>query len=316
MPLIVLLLLLLPGNGQEWRQLAGKLEAVSELPTHRFGMRDNGGRSMDCLEVFQAPNRGAIFGVYHTMKDKVFSVHLAQTKDLTEWEHVVVLDSHASQAAIHQTAEGAFMIALEKDAPNSCWIRLLHYPHFASLIQGKHQRFIDLPRSLAPTAEGTPSFESVSIPDGDLSQSVIKLRFHFYERARVDQLAYGTLTGFQDWKAEPSPRLNREFKKLGGLGNLGDRDPFQWHGKKYYVQEIQGKAGDWGSWGIYLCDQKGSPLQKLEFKTPKKAAAFANPCVSLIRLPGRNEDSMVFTAFIHRRGTHPSEAGQMIGVIP
>ena len=269
---------------------------------------------MDCLEVFQPKGKTETYGVYHTLKNGIFSVHLATSKDLRTWTHLVELDEHASQAAIHETAEGSFLIAYEKDAPNSCWIGIRYYKDFDALTQGKMTHEYQIPRSLAPTAEGTPSFESVTIPDGDLVKSTIKLRFHFYKNARVDQLATGTLTNFKNWKATPSRELNKTFKKLGGLGNLGDRDPFQWNGKTYYLQEIQGKVGDWGSWGIYLCDSHGRPLKKLAFKTPKNATAFSNPSVSSLHLPN-GENKLLFSSFIHSRGTQAGETGQVISLI-
>jgi len=297
-----------------WKELARTLEDIPKAELHQFGLRDDDGRTMDCLEVIQPSKRLELLGFYHTFKNGAFSVHLAKSKDFNKWTHVTELDSHASQASIHQAKDGSFLMAYEKDAPNSCWIRIRHYENRAALTLGKFTKEIEIPRSLAPTAEGTPSFESVIIPDGNLSKSTIKLRFHFYKNARVDQLASGTLTNFKNWKATPSQKLNAAFKKLGGLGNLGDRDPFKWNGEKYYLQEIQGKVGDWGSWGIYLCDREGMPLKKLAFKTPRNATAFSNPSVSSIRtLTG--EEQLLFSSFIHSRGTKPGEKGQVFSLI-
>lgn len=313
---LLLLTTLVPGylTANDWAPLAEKLENLPQAELHRFSLHDNDGRSMDCLEVFQPTGKTNLYGVYHTFRKGVFSVHLATSKDLRTWTHLLELDKHASQAAIHETADGTFLMAYEKDAPNSCWIGIRFYKNLDALTQGKFTLEHHIPRSLAPTAEGTPSFESVTIPNGDLSKSTIKVRFHFYENARVDQLASGTLTNFENWKANPSSKLNDTFKKLGGLGNLGDRDPFQWNGEKYYVQEIQGKVGDWGSWGIYLCDAEGNPLKKLALKTPKNATAFSNPSVTSIRLPN-GQDKLIFSSFIHSRGTQPGEIGQLLSLI-
>lgn len=312
--LLLILLTAATAYGTDWQTLAEKLENIPEAESHQFGLHDSDGRTMDCLEVIQPKKRGDLLGVYHTLKRGTFSVHLAKSPDAEKWAHLVELDAHASQASLHEAEDGSFLMAYEKDAPNSCWIRLRHYRNQAELIEGTFSQEIDLTRSLAPTAEGTPSFESVDIPNGDLSKSTIKLRFHFFKDVRVDQLASGTLTHFKDWKAEPSHDLNEAFRKLGGLGNLGDRDPFQWQGKTYYVQEIQGKVGDWGSWGIYLCDADGRPLKKLAFKTPKNATAFSNPSVSSFRSL-TNDDKLLFSAFIHSRGTKPGEKGQVVSLI-
>ena len=93
-------------------------------------------------------------------------------------------------------------------------------------------------------------------------------------------------------------------------------DRFDWQGKHYYLQEAQGEAGDWSSWGIYLCDQQGLPVKKLEFATPLGATAFANPSVSNVRLPETSKNVMVFSAFIHSHKTDPKEAGQFLMVLP
>lgn len=312
--IFLIILTTLSASGAEWEKLAKLFEDLTAAEMHQFGVRDNNGRTMDCLEVFQPAGQPELFGIYHSLANGIFSIHLAKTRDLKTWTHLIAFDSQASQAAIHEAKDGGFLIAYEKDAPNSCWIRIRHYKDRAALVEGKFTGEFDIPRSLAPTAEGTPNFESVVLPGGDVSKSTIKLRFHYFRNARVDQLASGTLTNFKHWKAAPSAKLNTAFRKQGARGNLGDRDPFQWRGKTYYLQEIQKIAGDWGSWGIYLCDAEGLPLKKLAFKTPQNATAFSNPSVSSIR-SSTGELKLVFSAFIHSHGTHPTERGQVLSVV-
>ena len=310
------LLLLFPCLGGNWKHLVSALEQTKRASILEFGLKDNQENSMDCLEVFQIHESKELLGLYHSRVDGVFSVHLAATKNLTEWTRINTLETHASQATIHQLENGSFLIALEKDAPGSCWIKLLFYPNLESLKKAKSERVIDLPRSLAPTAEGTPNVESVEIKNETILDSTISLRFHFYQNAIVDQLAQGTLSQFKTWNCKPNQSLNNQFKSLGCYGNLGDRDPFEWQGEKFYLQEAQKKINEWGSWGIYLCDRTGSPLSKIEIKTPKKAQAFANPNISKITLPDSKQPSLVLTAFIHSSGTHRSEAGQFLMVLP
>ena len=270
---------------------------------------------MDCLDVFQERNghqRGYL-GVSHSLKNGVFSIHLTHSLDFKTWRHLKELDQHASQATVHVTNEGSFLLAYEKDAPNSCWIRLRLYPTIADLESGKFSREIDIPRSLAPTAEGTPSFEEVKTSARDFSKSEIKLRFHYFQNVRVDQLASGTLTDFRKWKSTPSTRINSTLKKLGGNGNLGDRSKFSWKGNSYYLQEVQGTRLDWGTWGISLCDSNGFPLGKLRPRTPGNSTAFSNPAISRVK-GARGNPLLVFSAFLHSKGSAPGEAGQMLAV--
>lgn len=301
---------------EQWSPLVPKLENTNEAKLCIFQLRDDKGHGMDCLDIFQSsssPETG-YFGVSHSLKKGVFSVHLTHSTDFKNWTHLAELDQHASQATVHETENGSFLLAYEKDAPNSCWIRIRHYQNLEDFKIGRHSREIDIPRTLAPTAEGTPSFEKVVLKDGHLDRSQITLRFHYFENVRVDQLASGTLTNFKSWKAHPSKKINTALKKLGGLGNLGDRSKFIWQGETYYLQEVQNKRRDWGSWGIYLCDKNGQPLKKIDVTTPGKSTAFSNPSVTPVR-DINNQTLLVFTAFLHSKGTAPGEAGQFLAVI-
>ena len=296
--------------------LTSQLEELGKADLLAFKLRDNEERGLDCLEVFQArvSKDGRCLGVSHSLKNGVFSVHLSESIDLQKWKHVVELDQHGSQATIHETDDGAFLLAYEKDAPNSCWIRLRFYPDMTALRAGKYTREIDLHRTLAPTAEGTPSFEKVEIKNGDLFNSEILLRFHYYKRAQVDQLASGSLTNFKIWKTTPSCPLSQAFIKLGADGNIGDRSKFIWKDQIFYLQEAQGTRRDWETWGLFLCDAEGRPLQKLKPRTPGKSTAFSNAAVSRI-VNGEGQELLVMTAFIHSKGSSPKESGQMLMAI-
>ncbi|MGI9239221.1 MAG: hypothetical protein ACR2RV_00380, partial [Verrucomicrobiales bacterium] len=254
------------------------------------------------------------YGVYHSSEGGVFSVHLASSVDMIHWKHVVSLDDHASQATIVATSHGGYLLAYEKDAPNSCWIRVRYYKDLEQLREGEFSDEFDVPRSLAPTAEGTPSFESVKFDGENLGQSEIGLRFHFFEDVRVDQLARGVLTGFKEWKAAPAGDVNAELKKLGWRGNLGDRAKFSWRSEDYYLQEVQRRRGDWRSWGVYLCDRDGMPLRALRLATHDEASAFCNPNARwFVDREGRRR--LAVTMFLPSEGSEPSESGQLLYII-
>lgn len=314
---LLLLFIAAPLLANEPAELIAGLEGATNPQTRVFQLRDNKGHGLDCLEVFQAchPKKPGYYGISHSLKNGVLSLHLTHSTDLHTWVHLAELDQNGSQGTMHQTADGAFLLAYEKDAPNSCWLRLRSYPDLAALSEGKFDSEYDIPRSLAPTAEGTPSFEKVEIKNGDLSQSQITLRFHYYQDAHVDQLARGTLTNFKGWKATPSAKLNQAFQKLGGKGNLGDRSKFSWQGQNYYLQEVQSTRLDWGSWGIFLCDQDGLPLQKIEIQTPGKSTPFSNPSVTKVLSPD-GKPLLILSAFLHRKGSAPQEVGQILMAFP
>ena len=272
---------------------------------------------MDCLKVFQplgSEHNGRYYGVYHHLKNGRFGIQLTKSSDLRTWQDITLLDEHASQPTVFVCEGGGILLAYEKDALNSCWIRLRYYENLTHLEEGTHAKEHDIPRSLAPTAEGTPSIESVTMGKKGIDHSEIHLRFHYFKRVRVDQLAEGKLRDFKHWQAKASDNINQAFINGGWNGNLGDRDPFTWKGQSYYLQETQGKRGDWSSWTINLCDEQGMPIRALSFQTDKDSKAFANPNATWIT-DLKNERKLVVTLFLPSEGNAPKESGTLLYVI-
>lgn len=293
------------------------VQSVPASELHVYKLKDDRGRGMDCLKVFQpavAPEAGVYYGVYHNYQQGVLVSHLARSKDFVTWTHLVELDNHASQPTIHSCDNGGFLLAYEHDEPDSVWIRIRYYEDLAAFRAGKFQRQFDMPRTLAPTAEGTPSFEVVRVGNAGIESSEIKLRFHYYWNRDVDQLAWGTLTNFESWTAEPAGDLNAEMREQGWLGNLGDRDKFRWRDQTYYLQEIQRTKGDWSSWRLGLCDEHGRLLQPLKIQTHQGSTAISNPHITWVR-DSNEQKKLVVTLFLHSNGNPPAERGVLLYVI-
>lgn len=303
-------------RAEDAASLIKHLESVQTAETYAYKLRDDQGRGMDCLKVFQHKGNapGEVMGVYHHRKGGIFSIHLARSSNLVNWTHLTALDRHASQATIWPCDNGAFLLAYEKDAPNSCWIRIRYYENQTSLISGKHVREFDIARTLAPTAEGTPSFESVTMDGNNLDASEIRLRFHYFRNVRTDQLARGTLSNFNSWDAASSDTINTELIKNGWRGNLGDRDKFIWQDKVYYLQEIQRTRNDWSSWRVCLCSKDGMPVHTLKIKTHNGSVAFANPNATWI-IDSHKRQRLIVTLFLPSEGNHPSESGTLLYVV-
>lgn len=297
--------------------LTRRLESVPAAEMSVYGLKDSLGRRMDCLEVFQPAGdaaAGVYYGVYHTPQAGVFVTHLARSTDLGTWSHVTALDTHASQPTVHPCADGSFLLAYEHDEPNSVWIRLRWYHNLAALETGVRDRQHDVHRTLAPTAEGTPSIESVTRLDRGIDSAEIRTRFHYYKDGQVDQLAEGTLTDFRSWKASPADAINARLVADGWLGNLGDRTRFTWHDKTFYLQEIQRQRGDWSSWRVCLCDATGMPIRPLAITTHAGATAFSNPSATWV-LDAHRRRRLVVTFFLPTEGNPPSEVGTLLFVI-
>jgi len=295
--------------------LVQRLEDVTGATVQVYKLRDDRGQGMDCLKVFQpVGTAGTYYGVYHHFQAGVLVTHLAQSIDLLQWTHLTALDDHASQPAIHVCDNGGYLLAYEHDEPNSVWIRLRYYDSLDNLLTAQFQRQFDIDRTLAPTAEGTPSFERVEIGPEGLEQSQVKLRFHYYKDGDVDQLATGTLVNFSQWQATADDELNQTLIAQGWRGNLGDRDQFTWQGQTYYLQETQQIRGEWGSWRLCLCDHRGYPLQPLAIRTPQGSTAFSNPHATWVQ-NAAGQRMLVVTLFLHSRGNPPAERGVLLYVI-
>jgi len=309
--------LVLELNAAGTDHLVEQLESVSEAETKIYQLKTSQGRGMDCLKVFQmmgSAHDGIYYGLYHRLEKGVFHVRLAKSNDLQIWHDLIVLDEHASQPTIYVGDDGRLLVAYEKDAPNSCWIRLRSYGDITYFEEGKFSREYDIQRSLAPTAEGTPSFESVTMGQGGVDDSEIRLRFHYFKNVRVDQLAFGTLKGFKSWKSESSDKINQALIANGWQGNLGDRDRFNWNDQAFYLQETQGKRGDWSSWRINLCDAHGMPIRTLQFQTDQQSTSFANPNATWV-MDAMHQRQLVVTLFLPSEGNHSTEAGTLLYVV-
>ena len=276
-----------PVSAANLPDLINHLESVPSAEAYVYQLKDDQDRAMDCLKILST-TQGQYMGISHSFKDGIFSVRLSHSKNLIDWQFLGVLDQHASQPNIWLTENGAYIVAYEKDTPNSCWIRLRFYPDLTHLRRAEFSAERDIQRALALTAEGTPSFESVKLVNNQLNQSEIHLRFHYYKRAKVDRLAEGQLINFCCWKAKPLDAINR--------------------------QEVQKKLYDWSSWRIALCDADGMPLKELSIETHHGSSSYANPNISWIKNE-KGEKKLVVTLFLPYEGNSPKEAGPLLYIV-
>lgn len=297
---------------QSFDQLAALLSDVTKAAAHRYAARDDRGRTLDCLKIFEL-GPGDYLGIYHAMEKGVFRLHAAHSTNLLDWQHRVELDAHASQGALWREKSGGFYLAYEHDVPKAVNIRLRHYANLASLWSGRFAREVDLPRTLAPTAEGTPSFDRVeegSSPD----QARVDLRIHYYREMKVDRAARGTLTGFTNWHATVEPAVDTALEARGVRGNIGDRDHIEFQGRSWLIQEGQLVRDDWASWRIYLLDPSASLCRELPIRTHRGSTSFANPSVTRLRDP-QGRRIYAVTLFLPTQGNARGEIGSLIYLV-
>lgn len=271
--------------------------------TQRFNAIDDTGRVLDSLNPVVFPD-GSMVGIHHTMSKGVFDLCLADSDDGMEWKHVRVLTPHGSQGELFRAKDESWWAAFEYDAPASVHVRLQRYRTLGALRKGEPLLDTTLPRTLAPTAEGTPSFESTS-------GNTAKLRLHYYKNGDVDRAASAEYRGQDRWVAKSEDRWNRGLEQLGVLGNIGGRTKIRMAGKDWYIQEGQLKKNDWSSWRLWLVDAKSQIPIEIQMRTPKESKSFANP--HAIRF-GSNREQLLMTVFMPSEGSNSLEKGSLISI--
>ncbi|MGC4043076.1 MAG: hypothetical protein QM758_04665 [Armatimonas sp.] len=270
---------------------------LGDLRQARFGLRDDTGATLDCLKIAPDP-AGGYLGVNHTMKDGVFHLRLTQSTDFINWRYLATLDTHASQGELLPLSNGTFVLAYEHDEPNSTFVRVRRYTSREDLIRGKFAMETTLGRTLAPTAEGTPSIERAT-------RDALTLRFHYYRNGDVDRAAKGTLR-VDSWTTEIDNGLNAAVEAYNVRGNIGGRTKFFLGGKPWYLQEGQLGKNDWASWRLFLLDGACRKALLLPLQTPGGSLSFANPFVGVFG------QTVVMTAFMPSEGNARGEAGAML----
>jgi hypothetical protein len=306
----------LPVTATPFDRLAALIPDVTTAAGYRYRLHDSDGASMDTLKVISAPD-GGYLGVYHATLRGRFTVKLARSSDLLTWRHVVDLDPDASQPTIAALSDGGFLLADEGSrnarTESGTWLRLHHYPSLAALLQARPDRSFEPPHSMVPSdrgAEGTPSIDGVTL-NPDLDHSLIRIGFHYFKDAKVDRQASGVLTDFADWVAVADERADDQLMAAGGSGKIGDRDSIELAGASLELVEAQLRNGDSSSWRIFLRQGSSGRVQRLEIRTHRGSAAFANPTLSLVSDPDGGR-VLVVTLFLPHSGAARGEAGELI----
>jgi hypothetical protein len=291
--------------------LIGALENVG-LATPRFGLHDDLGCPMATLKVVDSED--GYLGVYHCLLAGRYTVRLARSTDLAYWSVQAELDSNASQPTLARLPDGSFVLAAEADngsgvGPGRRWLRFRHYSGLAALFAAHPDRIFDAPHTLTAAtrgAEGTPNIYSARIAHG-ITTSRITVGFHYLSQG-LDRQARGELTGFRLWSARPENGLDAALAKVGLPGKHGDRDALTLGSTTVTVLEAQGERNRF--WHIALSRTPDSAIA-LPIRTPGRSRSFANPTVSLVRLP-TGQPGLVVTMYLPRTGAARKEAGELL----
>lgn len=303
-------------------RLAGLLD-VATADSFDANARDSLGRSLDGLEVVEAPPAGGVpgryLGVYHSLVNGVFVTQVATSDDLRRWTHRAELDTHASQPSIVTVPGGGFVLAVERDTPDARWVSVSnivvrHYAGWGDLVAGSFSAEANLPRSLAPTAEGTPELR-VRSWGGSPASSQIEITMHYFKSVLADRQAAGVLTNFDpaSWAPQIDDAVNNLFIALGTRGNLGDRADLLFENRRFAVIEGQSVRGDFGTWRWYLYDRDRNEARLLAIRGPAGSYALGNPSVRIFS-DAQGVRTLFISGFAFGEGAGFGEAGEFIAL--
>ncbi len=328
--------------------LAKIVENLDATSAHRYGARDDRGAPLEGLKVVQAGDR--YVGVYHAPGGGRFNVHVATSRDLIEWTRRKTLDEDASQPTISVQPGGSIIVAYEKttlldlltrpalpealagpldildDPLNRIRVRFRFYRSADALLDNQFSRQFTAPRSLSPTAEGTPSITKAILRRGLISRSRIDVGLHYFadiDRDGVpdlDRLATAVLTDFDRWEVRAQPTFDNDLLKLKRFhegfsapprGSIGDRDQVIFDGVRLELQEAQYVPGDYSSWRLFLIDPRKRVPRPLEISTGGSSRSFGNPTATALTAPS-GRPAILVTMYVFSEGAARSEAGPLI----
>jgi hypothetical protein len=280
----------------------------------KFGLHDNLGCPMATLKV--SADGGGYLGVYHCLIQGRYDVRLATSADLVHWSFQADLDSHASQPTIQALSDRSYLLAVEADnggrpGPGRRWLRFRHYPSLGALLASHPDRTFNAPHTVTALrrgAEGTPNIYAAVVRQG-IARSRIEVGFHYLHDG-LDRQARGVLTDFTSWSAQPDESLDAALSNAGLTGKHGDRDSVTLGSTTMTVLEAQDRP-DSSRWRVVVLQGSARAVRILDIKTPGRSSSFANPTVTLLRLP-TGQLGMVSTMYLPRTGSARKETGELI----
>lgn len=272
-------------------------------PIHN--LKDDRNMGMDVLRIVKANEKDFIFlGISHYMvKNNEFRLSLSGSNDLRNWTFISDMGVRAHQGDIEKWGDGYLIVNEQDIVQGSNNIQVRFFSSYEDLKNNKPSYDKSIERTFALSAEGTPDIRKIEGESPEKSH--ILIGFHYYEDMIKDQLAFGILKNFNEWKAWKDPIANYNIKQMGLEGNIGGRDYFNYLNSTYVLQEAQISRGDWGGWRLLIGN--GFFYHILQPVTSLRSMSFANPGILSL-----GEGKFVVTSFMHSAGNAAEETGELI----
>jgi hypothetical protein len=268
-----------------------------------FNMKDNQNRVMDVLRIVKADEVYTYLGIYHSMNsDNHFKLYLAGSNDLKRWTNLAELGDRSHQGDIEKWGNGYLVVNEQDPVQGKNNIRVRYYSSYADLLENKATVDKSVNQTFSQLAEGTPDIRRIE--GSNPASSHILIGYHYYENGVRDQLAFGILKDFSDWRTWKDVVANTHIREMGYSGNIGSRSAFS-HSGEWVIQEAQMTSGDWSSWRLLFGN--GAFFIHLRPVTPFGSNSFANPGIAPL-----GDNRFVITSFMPTEGNLQGERGELL----
>lgn len=290
-----------------------------------FGVKDDHGISMDCLQTIPADaTDGHLYGFYHHDASNKWDIYLAESTNGLQgpWtrRQTLVHDSGSMPYIYLHPDTGTYILAYEVIASGGNYPVFNFYKNTADLLNAHLMYSTTLMKRVhiaAPgntyTADfsddikniGTPTITAVQLLDKVWTLSV---RFHFTTTSsgELDTPGYGVITFnptkevglYFNWQGYFDNDVNNAIQVARDVhgGKIGQRANIHFRGRLYYLYEAQLTSSfNWADWRLFLYSSDENRAVKLALSIDG-IVDFANPSVTQLG------NSTVVTLFV------PSEA--------
>jgi hypothetical protein len=309
----------------------GVIEALTNVKgalQHTYDLKDSTGLQMASLHLLPqtegaTPKDRTYHAVYMSMLPKaLWEVRVANSTDLVHWTFHRKLLPNADMPYAHQLENGWILLVHEQwmkispgpgsEEPSRLGFKL--YYSLSDLLAGRHFNSYVAPLTVGThsSLEGTPNIYNATLVERDgLLMVDAQIGFHYNDEKGVDTVAHGSLTSFGPtskeaeigWVTASATGYDAAFKKVGCVGNIGQRDAGELGGKAVVMQE--GNTAHmpptvWAEWKLWLYmpaagegedvfGPKGpsgaGSITELKPVTDHGSTAFGNPSFKIVPCP-------------------------------
>ena len=246
-----------------------------------YDLKDSTGLQMASLHLLPqtegpTPADRTYHAAYMSMLSKsLWEVRVANSSDLVHWNFHKKILPNADMPYAYPLSNGWILLAHEQwmrtspgpgsAAPSRLGFKL--YYSLADLLAGRHalNSFVaPLTLGAHTTLEGTPNiYNATVVTRGGLEMVDAQIGFHYNDQKGVDTVGHGSLHSFGptskqadiSWTTASATGYDTAFKKVGCVGNIGQRDAGEIGGSVLMMQE--GNTAHmpptvWAEWKLWL----------------------------------------------------------------